>query len=217
MVEFGWDTESDWENAQASDDIVVDGSSFSLENAVTVVDDFEDGNLSEYAGDTFYASVQSNTVFEGSNALKFNADGSSRLIYSTSGLNAYPSAGDTFTLRAWLPTANTGMKTYFGVQDSNNYYATFMQDFEQQWQLFKYENGTETSLVDKTNQGIPQDQWARQEIDWQSDGTIECRLYDSSGTLVSTISATDSTFSSGGIGFGTYGNYDHYWDNMVIL
>jgi hypothetical protein len=205
----------------------INGQILSIEvteaNAIpdSVVDNFDSqlyddtGNtLSDYyTGDLSSASRTTEKSTSGNYSLLLDSGGQ---IISTSGLN-YPSQGDTYKVDFWLPTGNTAIFTLFGVQDADNYYYTNVQDYEQQWQLIKVENGSETSLVDKTGQSIPQDQLASQEIDWGSGGTIECRLYDSTDSLVSTISATDESFTSGGIGFETYKSYDRYWDSARLV
>ena len=56
--------------------------------------------------------------------------------------------------------------------------------------------------------------WYTIEIDWQTDNTILVSLYDPSGTLATTTSASDSTYTTGGVGF-TYWSNNGGWDNYT--
>ncbi|MEL6802523.1 MAG: hypothetical protein AAFO91_01920, partial [Bacteroidota bacterium] len=56
--------------------------------------------------------------------------------------------------------------------------------------------------------------WYEVEVDWQTDNTIDVSLFDSVGTLVATTTATDSAYTSGGIGF-TYWGFNGGWDSYT--
>lgn len=86
-----------WDNYQLSD-----GST---------VDDFSDGDISEYSGKTENFEVVSGKL-EG----KQNSDGSTANIASTSGLSNYPSPGDSFSWEVELGPENTGVSGVWAAQ-----------------------------------------------------------------------------------------------------
>jgi hypothetical protein len=59
--------------------------------------------------------------------------------------------------------------------------------------------------------------WYRIEVTWGTDGSIVGKLFDSNGTtLLNSVRATASLFSSGGIGFHATG-HDKYWDTVTAV
>jgi hypothetical protein len=57
--------------------------------------------------------------------------------------------------------------------------------------------------------------WYRLEVDWGTSGKIIGKLFDSNGTtLLKTVTATNTTVSSGGIAFRATGN-DKFWDSVT--
>lgn len=70
----------------------------------TIIDDFEDADISEYQGDTGGFNIVTSPVIEGTYAVQTNPD-SFKEIFSLSGLNHYPERGEPF--RVWI-YADTG-------------------------------------------------------------------------------------------------------------
>jgi hypothetical protein len=75
-------------------------------------------------------------------------------------------------------------------------------------------NAVATSIV---LNAVPQtyiaNRWYKVIVEWTVGGLIDVYLYDSDGsTLLNTISATDNTWNSGGIGFRGFGLGDYYFD-----
>jgi hypothetical protein len=59
--------------------------------------------------------------------------------------------------------------------------------------------------------------WYRIEVSWATDGSMAGRLYDSNGTsLLNTVHASATLFSSGGIGFKGTG-HDKYFDTVTVV
>jgi hypothetical protein len=59
--------------------------------------------------------------------------------------------------------------------------------------------------------------WYRIEVSWATDGSMTGRLYDSNGTsLLNTVHASATLFSSGGIGFKGTG-HDKYFDTVTVV
>ncbi len=63
-----------------------------------------------------------------------------------------------------------------------------------------------------------QDAWYRVEIEWTSGGIHALTLSDASGAQLASISGSDSTWSSGGIGFDAYlsSGESVYFDDVTI-
>lgn len=186
-------------------DTVTQESLSSGGSSTTIIDDFEDGSLSEYNFDrgSSGASVASSPTKNGSYALEYT-DTYIEAI-STSGLDAYPSPGDTF--RYWVRGTGGAEMTNFtyGVQDHQNRYFVRVNIANDRLKLYRYENGS-GNLLNKQTSGftLSQDAWYEVKIQWASDGTHTVTLYDSSSTQLSKISATDSTWISGGVGYDAY-------------
>lgn len=178
-------------------------------------DSFEGSNLDAYdfdqgsAGEPGAHFVSSPTV-DGSQALAIS--NSNVEMISTSGLNNYPSAANN-TLRYWVQVTDgdENINVSYGVQDhQNRYYVKLNYDLG--WVgLFKYEDGSGTTL-EGTSLTLSPDVWYRVEIDWESNGSHTVTLVedqdpainDGSGTLVAQFSGNDSTWRAGGIGYDAY-------------
>jgi hypothetical protein len=167
-----------------------------------VIDDFEDGNLDEYQlfRETEGAVVVSNPTYSGSKAL--SVENKSTEMVSTTGLDYYPSAGDTFSTNIrWEGTANA-LALCYGVQDyDNRYYAQVSPD-AQNIRLYREENGSKYQLAKQlSGVNLSEDTWYELRVEWQSDGTHTFSVYEDDGTRVAQVSAVDTTWSDGGIGY----------------
>ena len=204
-------------------EITVDGDV--VFSANTFIDDFEDGNLNEYSNDVSDWQVQSTTTFSGTGAL--TNLGNNDEIYSLpgDGLDNYPQPDDTLSIRVRLePGAETFAQVFFGANSrttstvdtyiisvgfnrANNNYL---------FRLSKVVNGdfvnNQTILFDNALGNLPEGEFLRIEWDWGSNGLIDATLFDESGSLIISDSATDTDNTSGGIGFRAFRSaiYDNY-------
>lgn len=170
------------------------------------IDNFEDNDIDEYLGDTGTASVQTTTVQEGTYALDTASAGT--FIYSIAGdgdpdLPNYPAQGDLFEARQYLGSSDVGQFAW-GLQDASNYYYADTDPGAGTFQLRMVDGGTDSLLVEATGLTIPTGEWLRIEIEWMTDGTMIGKLFDASGTEITSsgIETTDDTWTSGGVGFG---------------
>ncbi|UPW00816.1 hypothetical protein M0R88_01620 [Halorussus gelatinilyticus] len=190
-----------------------------LKTATTVVDDFEDGDISEYNFDrgSSSASVVSSPTHSGSYALEYTA-GNVEAI-STSGLNAYPSAGDTFSYRVRGSGGAAKTNLSYGVQGHTNRYFVRVNIADDSLALYRLEGGSSTELAaDWSTPTLSQDTWYELEVQWESGGGHTVTLLDGSGSQLTQISATDSTWTSGGVGYDAYlgSGESAYFDDVVI-
>lgn len=179
-------------------------------SSFTLVDSFEDGDHSRY-------STTANILSEGASA---NAiDGSNTITVSnvSNYAFAYEFAVDT--------TAGVGpgsrIRCCQTAVNGNSYSSGFMYGSPSLGSgyaviyrgsgidLYRFDSGAPTRLVYKeTTTSGP----AYMEVDFASDGTHTIKLYDDSSytSPVHEITATDSTYSAGGVGFSSYNGISTY-------
>ncbi len=190
-------------------------------STLSAIDDFEDNNLTEYSGDTSLFQTDSSPVYGGSYALEPSntlgrtiADGIYRTDLSVSQGQAV----------RWMQYVNVSAPeddacTFFGVQSpgsNNQNYAVCLQRFGPD-RLILAKNVTDndsSGTVLSTTSVTYATGWYEVEVDWQTDDSMDVALYTESGTLVATTSATDSSYTTGGIGFGFWINKGA-WDSVM--
>lgn len=177
-------------------------------SSVTIVDNHEDGSVSPYGGATAsFADVDEANVTPNAQNGTFlgeltTSSGAYQGVSSTSGLNAYPAQGDTF--RVWLYTGNAkSVRARWATQSESsipNMYYVQVNAANDDIHLYIYNSG-HTSLA-SVSQTLAADTWYEVEVDWATDGTMSLTIYDSAGSKLNSLSATDTTFTSGGVGYG---------------
>lgn len=189
----------------------------------TIVDDFEDGDISEYRVNTGSFSTQTTEVTNGSVALQGTPSSGSVYIRSESGLDTYPAQGDTFRVNVYLPESDTLGALMFGTQSgaSNNdeAYRAEVNNTGSKIAIV-LQDGSTTTVLSSQSVNVPGGEWLELEVAWATDGTITITLFDSAGSQLAQTSATDTTYASGGIGFRAYDGNDQtaiYFDHVRIL
>ncbi len=182
-----------------------------------VIEDFEGSDpLAEYGARDHLFGVTTSTVYEGGQAL-INDSGSYGSLVSTSGLDRYPSRGDR--VRYYFDNAGDDNFVAFHLfaQSETNRpegYAIGISNTGA-WRMWR-NDGDDAPVI--ANQDLPAseqiDGWYRAEV-WTDDTTVYADLYDdSTDTLLASIQADDTTYSSGGIGFRSAGNGE-VWDYAI--
>ncbi|PSP56767.1 hypothetical protein BRC82_01440 [Halobacteriales archaeon QS_1_67_19] len=184
----------------------------------TVVDDFtySSGGLSDRyvfdqdAGNATVATASTvGSSDDDSNVLEIT-DGTSVLhAYKGDGdtdLNAYPEIGDTFS--CWIRETNgTGMMNFiYGAKDKDNKYYVQLNLTNAHLGLFKYVNGSGSSLAgDWSNSTIENNTgWFEVEIQWTTDHQHTVTLYQDGSEVTSfsyTEDSNDPKFTANGVGF----------------
>jgi hypothetical protein len=165
----------------------------------TVVENFESGDLSSYSLDTGEFSVQTGTVFDGTYALESDSDGTvGRIVDSSKTV----SAGNTYKVAIQLAEVDSYMGVVFGVQDDSSLdgYMVLLTGATSNYTIFRVDNGSFTKLT-RTNFSYTQDIWYQTEFKWETDGSLTATLFDDTDTQQAQLTATDSNYSSGGLGF----------------
>lgn len=202
---------------------IADGGVASAER-VDYVDDFEDNDIEEYGADTANFEVQSTTVYEGSYALETTLPSNDFAgVTSVGGLDRYPQAGDTFQVRMRWDSSDSIKHFIWAAQsvgENPDSYQVSVDANNNKFALDRQESGynelTSTSYDPRTNA----DEWMRVKVEHGTDGSITATLYDSSGSQVAQLSATDTTYTEGGVGFiessASDGSASTYWDAVEI-
>ncbi len=181
------------------------------EDGPGVVDDFEDGDLSEYVGATgHYEITTDEPVATGEYSLK-NVSGSDALVSSHADLPRYPRAGDRFAAKVAATETTSVMGIAFGIESHENFYFVrtwndriqFYRVTEDEWSTPEYTKLAESDPIDVEIGDIYE-----YVVDWGTDGAIEIELQDADGETAGSVSATDSTHLYGGFGTRRTGMLD---------
>jgi len=198
----------------------------------TLIDDFEDSDLSEYDGDTGAFDVTSGSVnIEGDYALSYTGS-SSAIMTSQSGLPSYPSRGDVFSyLRRDRYSSGQYTGFLYGVSDSSNFYYARLDPVDDVLQLLKSSGGSYT-VVGGTSVSSPDTNksWLEIEVAWHDgsgsrpDNTHVLTAYEVDTDLtreseLGSFETTDSEFASEtGVGWrGAGGSVDNICDLAQVL
>ena len=172
-------------------------------NAPGVIDSFEDGDISEYSGDTGAFTVSSSDAYHGDNSLQ-QTGGDEKNIRSTS-LPNEPSKGDTFSFRVkgTSHTAKNRATMKFGLQDANNFYGARVNFDDAKIFVQETASGSTDTIAESSYAEVPVGEWCRMEVVWNDSVTV--RVFAEDGTQINSVIADVSEFTkshtSGGIGW----------------
>lgn len=202
--------------------------SFLTSTAPTVVvDGYDDGDLSEYQSNrTNIGTTQTNTVFSGTHAYKAGGQAVTSEYVSTSGLQTYPAAGQTWRAKARYSGDTRDFVLGWCVGTLNDMfddaYSARIEPGRNggQFRLFKRVGGSTTQLGSTVGTSPNANEWMTVTVEHTNGGDITMTVDAADGTNLATISATDTTFTSGGIGI--FGNHedtsaDIFVDEWVLL
>jgi len=176
----------------------------------SIIDDFEDGDMSEYGVTLNNVQTVQSPVLFGSYSAKISGNAKAA---STSGLEYYPSQGDKFSFYAYNPssTADVNEMVTFGLQDENNFYGASFSRSNNLIRLFK-DGDTGNEIVAEVSVSLSLDTWYEMEVEWYTNGDITLIVYEvdqSTGSRQSQIGSlthNDTTYTSGGIGLYAVGS-----------
>jgi hypothetical protein len=167
------------------------------------VADFEGGTLSDGFVSEGDVTVQSSVVDAGDFALQIN--GTKNGVASTDGLSAYPQSGDTFEYALHQTDTDDATQFYFGTQDESalpaDAYRLITDADGNNLELAIAEGFSFSDLDIDTNATFSNhlNEWVSVRIEWGVDGRIRCTATANDGSEIGSVSATDSTYESGGI------------------
>lgn len=203
--------------------VKTDSGSMAFHNLPTLqklIDDFE-GDINGWYGNkgSFYTT---NTYSSsGSYSLTSSvSDNGNAIITDSDGDFPTVSQGDRFKLETMFRTSGNQWTVYFGLQSETS--STYPDDgykitVETYNDKVKIDNGNTT--LESKNFNIPRDEWLEWDVRWKNDGQIVLNIYDSGGNpLVENLTATDTTYTSGGWGIVANrwytGEFKSYLDNI---
>ncbi|MBP6881035.1 MAG: DUF2341 domain-containing protein [Candidatus Pacebacteria bacterium] len=186
-------------------------------------DDFEDGTISEYDGETTDFSVDSTFSYDG----VYGLEASNELGRTESGgiydLDQAASQGETIRYRQYVDTSSGATDEtcfLFGIQSSgapdDNY--AVCTDLNGTDRIVLAQDAVDSAnspavVLDSENITYATG-WYDIEIAWGFDDSIVITV-SQDGSLIATLSATDADYTSGGIGF-TYWYQHGGWDSVTV-
>lgn len=204
-------------NATRSNNVVVNDGKLKLEYIdPTIFEGFEDEDLSEYVGDKGSFSFDKGTANYDGVSLRTDSDSGWEVITSTSELNDYPSRGDDFY---WYHRGSKEIsnRIYFAWNGSSGYAVEILGSSNDTnpstARLLRIDSDNVTVLdVTSFESG---NTWRKYDVSFGDTITIHLRSRHGNASL----SATDRTYDTGGIGIGSNEegvNYANRWDNFTI-
>jgi hypothetical protein len=182
------------------------------------IDTFEDGNLAEYSGDTSLFTAGTSFGYERDRGLDAAGNESQKTTDGIYRTNVTVSQGEKIRYLQYIDTtAGSGDETcaLFGVQSpgsNNQNYAVCLELFGvDRVSIARNVDSNDTSGTILASSTITYTTgWYEVEVDWQTDDTIDVAV-SKDGTLVATTTATDGTYTQGGVGF-TFWFQNGGWD-----
>lgn len=180
---------------------------------LSLVDDFESGDTSEYGGDLSSFTVQQTTVYEGDYSLESTASGT--IIDN----DEFDNEGSKFHARLLL-NSGAGGGIVMGANDIENYYGVRVDQSAGELAVIARDSDV-VSVIDSTSVTVPANEWLEVVTEWRADGNFRVELYNAAGSEIATLTATDTQnlYTDGVAGFfdsnggGVY--YDNYAESVV--
>jgi len=168
-------------------EITVDGDTV-FTAGPTVIDDFNDGNLTEYSGNVGAYDTTTSPVFEGSHALENLS--SFQVMFRTD----FVSPGDVVNVRV---RGGNHCGFFFGFDGTDGYKTTYRPQ-SADLSIERITGGSNVDDVVQSVTGIT-GKFVRLRIEYTV-GSLKVELFDG-GTLQDTVTKSDSTHSNTGFGF----------------
>lgn len=167
----------------------------------TLVDSYEDGDLSEYDNTSTWAATTTQAA-DGSYGCE-HTDTSFSTTISTSGLPAYPQQGDRWRVNGYVTDAGGSSAQYIGHYFAGNHYWGRINLSDQIVEL-DWDSGGDSASVSLSNNS-----WYEIEFEWDdgstfggSAGDITATFFEADGvTELATLSGNDTQFTNGGTGW----------------
>ncbi len=185
-------------------------------------DDFEDGNISEYSGNTSLFTVDSSFAYGGSYGLDNTAHETDKATDGIARFDQVISQGETIRYMQYIDTtAGSGDETctLFAVQSpvtANQNYAICLEQYNtDRVSIVKNAENTDSTGTLLASTALTYvTGWYEVEVAWGTDDSINVTL-SQNGSTVATVSTSDGTYTSGGYGFTYWFNYGG-WDSFVV-
>ncbi|ELZ84781.1 cell wall/surface repeat protein [Haloferax elongans ATCC BAA-1513] len=200
----GSSTDGSTSDGSTTDDSTSDGSTSG--GSTTILEDFTNG-LGNYVGDVSSFSIVSAPSVRGNAGLLYDKTGSDKLILRDSPSTTVVQ-DTTYRANIYAHSGGNYGKVYFFANgsswsDVSGYAIEYdtNKTVSPQFKLLRLDNGSLT-VLDEVSVSPKLEEWMDVEFTPKSDGSIVARLYDASGSEVASVSANDTTYTSGTYGFG---------------
>ncbi|MFT7506930.1 MAG: hypothetical protein ACI92I_000066 [Acidimicrobiales bacterium] len=197
-------------------------SSSSIDTTFIMGDDFEDGDIAEYSGDTGKFAVDATFAFGGSYGLdNTGSEGLQAIDGIYNHTSATTSQGEIIRYMQYIDTSGGGDEvcTLFAVQDpgsGNDNYAVCTEQVPGTDRISLAKNVVDVdssgTILASTSVAYTSG-WYEVEIDWQTNDNITVTL-SKDGSEVASTTANDNSYTQGGIGF-TYWFNNGGWDGIT--
>jgi hypothetical protein len=186
---------------------------FAVPALAATIEDFEDGNISEYTNTGAGAAVTNAAAHDGNYGLELT-NGSGGWIYRDDA-QVHNQQGDVVSY--WAHTGGDTNRIYlgFGATAGGCYSAVIAPNTTSF--IIQLNAGYGFADIGTVSQTWQANHWYRVEVHWGT-GTIQALLFDSDGTtLLNTVNASDNTFTNGGLAFrGFVGAAPVYVDTIDL-
>jgi hypothetical protein len=183
--------------------------------SATVIEDFEDGDVSDYTpigSLTFFASAAA--AHDGAWGVSVDSAGGWRFRDDT---GVEVAQGDVISVWVNLGSRPTG-RAYFGFGATAAGTMSLVAAANTQDLRFQANPNYGFIALNSSPQVWLPNKWYRMEIIWEVGGGLTGNLYDSDGvTLINTVSDVDNTFASGGIAFRAFGSSVTLFDTIEVV
>jgi len=162
----------------------------------TIIDSFEDQDLSEYTTDGSGSfSVTTQAALEGSYGLEANSGTGRFWVYSLSGLNRYVQLGDTYRANFRIDVSDGVYWTAFFAEDEANSYSV-RADLQANSLDINRRSGGSPNNIGKTSVSLSGNTEYVLEATPQSGGQIDARILDVNLNELATATASATTSDS---------------------
>ena len=188
----------------------------------TAVDDFESNSIASYSGDT--TKFQTNTTLRYGGTYGLRAVTSNDFSSGIARTDQTINQGETIRTKLYVDASSGDTDeqcTLFAVQSTgaiNDNYGVCINQFGVERvslvrDVVRNDSFAGATVLASTTYDFTTTGWYEIEVDWDTDDSLFARVYNPSGTLVATSSASDNTYTSGGYGFTYWTNYGA-WDGF---
>ena len=188
-----------------------------------VIEDWETGDLASYTGDTTAAAVVTLPVYGGQAALKMISVGGAavtKYIGATNGIRGTAVRGLVTECYVQFLAGTVHLGLLFGLIDTSNCYYCDWACTGVVCSIFKRVAGVDTLLGVGASTIPTAGTWYKVRLSWSTAGVMVLTILTLGGVVMGTVTVTDSTYTSGGIGFmvrnGAGLTGTAYFDNWTV-
>jgi len=193
-----------------------------ISDVFNAYDDFDDNNLTEYSGDTAKFGTTGTFAYGGGYGLYASPNPNDKTTDGIGRTDFTISQGEIIRYMQYVDTtvgSADEVCTLFAVQSpvtANQNYGVCLEQFgtDRVSLVENVQNTDSTGTVLASSSISLVTGWYEIEIDWQTNNSIDVAVFDATGSLAATTSATDSTYTSGGFGF-TFWGQNGGWDSYI--